>query len=248
MHFPNPLRGSRADALPHDSKDKCGATTASCTQQAVSACPSWSWSWLSLTGIILSGGRAVEVQSPCSTTHWSVDDPWSHSQKGRHTAYTSNQGSQQRSCGYPWGAMGTGALHFPLCSPDERTGAAGPTCLSRTITLCWCICSRDSRACVACSWASWSLSASAARSRWCWAASSWSRWVWACSSSAIWAWSENTGTEGCRDPGVRSSGMPHPIFRAVLPVLAPLLSAGVLALAQNQQQTWSWHTYSAHRF
>lgn len=41
--------------------------------------------------------------------------------------------------------------------------------------------------------------------------------------------------------------MPHPIFGAALPVLAPLLSAGVLALAQNQQQTWRWHTYSAHR-
>lgn len=61
--------------------------------------------------------------------------------------------------------------------------------------------------------------------------------MWACSSSAIWAWRENTGTEGCWDPGVRSSGMPHPIFGATLPVLAPLLSAGVLALAQDQQQT-----------
>lgn len=36
--------------------------------------------------------------------------------------------------------------------------------------------------------------------------------MWARSSSAIWAWNENTGTEGCWDPEVGSSGMPHPIF------------------------------------
>lgn len=67
--------------------------------------------------------------------------------------------------------------------------------------------------------------------------------MWACSSSAIWAWNENTGMEGCWDPRGGASGLPHPILGAALPVLAPLLSAGVLALAQDQQRTGSWHTY-----
>lgn len=37
--------------------------------------------------------------------------------------------------------------------------------------------------------------------------------------------------------------MPHPILGAALPLLAPPLSAGALALAQDQQRTWSWRIH-----
>lgn len=53
-------------------------------------------------------------------------------------------------------------------------------------------------------------------------------------------------TQAPRAAGILRSGpvgCPTLSLGAALPVLASLLSAGVLALAQDHQQTWSWHTY-----